>query len=167
MKNLLLAAIAAIAFTAPASAAVLTVGSGWQSDNLSAAGQPTDNSPWTFTISSGAHLSVTDSFIVGDVYVLSGDVTGTSTFFGGPNDVRATGSFGAAWLNPSYSKFTTFLGAGSYKFSITGQGEGGIPAGLGVRLDAGVPEPAAWAMMLAGFGLVGVGLRRRTTVSFA
>jgi hypothetical protein len=30
-----------------------------------------------------------------------------------------------------------------------------------------VPEPAAWAMMLAGFGLVGVGLRRRTTVSFA
>jgi hypothetical protein len=167
MKNLLLAAVAAIAFTAPASAAVLTVGSGWQSDILSAAGQPTDNSAWTFTISSGAHLSVTDDFVVGDIYVLSGSVNGTSTFFAGPNDVRATGSFGSAWLNPSYSKFTTFLGAGTYKFSITGQGEGGIPAGLGVRLDAGVPEPAAWAMMLAGFGLVGVGLRRRTTVSFA
>lgn len=167
MKSLYLAAVAAFAFAAPASAAVLTVDSGWQTDILSAAGQPTDNSAWTFTIASGAHLSVTDDFVVGDIYVLSGSVNGTSTFFAGPNDVRATGSFGAAWLNPVYSKYTTYLGAGSYKFSITGQGEGGIPAGLGVRLDTGVPEPAAWAMMLAGFGLVGVGLRRRTTVSFA
>ncbi|WP_253201442.1 PEPxxWA-CTERM sorting domain-containing protein [Sphingomonas quercus] len=29
---------------------------------------------------------------------------------------------------------------------------------------AAVPEPATWAMMLAGFGLVGAGLRRRTAV---
>lgn len=36
---------------------------------------------------------------------------------------------------------------------------------------AAVPEPASWAMMLAGFGMVGFGLRRRggvrTTVSYA
>jgi hypothetical protein len=33
----------------------------------------------------------------------------------------------------------------------------------------GVPEPAAWAMMLAGFGLVGSAMRRRqkVAVSFA
>lgn len=31
----------------------------------------------------------------------------------------------------------------------------------------GVPEPAAWAMMLAGFGLVGTAIRRRNHVSFA
>ncbi len=30
---------------------------------------------------------------------------------------------------------------------------------------AGVPEPAAWAMMLAGFGLVGSAMRRRSTVA--
>ncbi len=30
-----------------------------------------------------------------------------------------------------------------------------------------VPEPASWAMMIAGFGLVGGAMRRRTRVSFA
>jgi hypothetical protein len=30
-----------------------------------------------------------------------------------------------------------------------------------------VPEPASWAMMIAGFGLVGGAMRRRTTVRFA
>ena len=29
--------------------------------------------------------------------------------------------------------------------------------------NGGVPEPAAWAMMLAGFGLVGAAMRRRQT----
>lgn len=35
--------------------------------------------------------------------------------------------------------------------------------------NAGVPEPAAWAMMLAGFGLAGAAMRRRTrlTVTYA
>jgi hypothetical protein len=32
----------------------------------------------------------------------------------------------------------------------------------GVSLTA-VPEPASWALMLAGFGLVGLAARRRTT----
>lgn len=32
---------------------------------------------------------------------------------------------------------------------------------------AAVPEPATWAMMIAGFGLVGAVARRRTKVSFA
>ena len=31
----------------------------------------------------------------------------------------------------------------------------------------GVPEPAAWAMMLAGFGLVGSAMRRRAKVAVA
>lgn len=34
----------------------------------------------------------------------------------------------------------------------------------GARL-AGIPEPAAWAMMLAGFGLVGAAMRRREKVA--
>jgi hypothetical protein len=33
------------------------------------------------------------------------------------------------------------------------------------RLDGGVPEPAAWALMLAGFGLAGAALRRKTRVT--
>jgi hypothetical protein len=34
-----------------------------------------------------------------------------------------------------------------------------------LTVDAGVPEPAAWAMMLAGFGLVGAAMRRREKVA--
>ncbi len=40
-----------------------------------------------------------------------------------------------------------------------------VPQSIEVRLDAisspGVPEPAGWAMMIAGFGLVGAAMRRR------
>lgn len=34
-------------------------------------------------------------------------------------------------------------------------------AGLRYNVESGVPEPSTWAMMLGGFGLVGVTLRRR------
>jgi hypothetical protein len=38
----------------------------------------------------------------------------------------------------------------------------------GLSATPGVPEPAAWALMIAGFGLVGGAVRRRTTrVSYA
>jgi hypothetical protein len=29
------------------------------------------------------------------------------------------------------------------------------------RVDPGVPEPASWAMLIAGFGLTGAAMRRR------
>lgn len=35
------------------------------------------------------------------------------------------------------------------------------------RNIGGVPEPTTWMMMIAGFGLVGVGMRRRTTTTIA
>ncbi len=44
-------------------------------------------------------------------------------------------------------------------FTLTIRGPGDI---LGAG-NAGVPEPAAWAMMIAGFGLVGGAMRRRVT----
>ena len=48
---------------------------------------------------------------------------------------------------------------------ILGDGRGGIPAGLGVRLDSSVPEPE-WCMIPAeGFGLVGATMRRRAAVA--
>jgi len=33
--------------------------------------------------------------------------------------------------------------------------------------SAGIPEPASWAMLIAGFGLVGSALRRRNTLRAA
>jgi hypothetical protein len=50
---------------------------------------------------------------------------------------------------------------GTYSLSITGPG--GVVTGGG-----GVPEPASWALMIAGFGLVGGAMRTRSRkVSFA
>ncbi len=63
------------------------------------------------------------------------------------------------------------LGApGSLRFAAIGSSDslGGYLED--VRLAAAVPEPAAWAMMIGGFGLVGAAMRRRritTTVKLA
>ena len=163
-----LAAASALVALAPANATTLLVDTGWQNDQLNVAGDPTQFSPWTFTILTNAIFSITDSFIPGDIYTLSGDLVGTTSFFaGGAGDIQATGAFGGEWQNASYSKLALAVGPGSYNFSITGDGKAGVPAGFGIRLDSvgSVPEPATWAMMLAGFGAVGFTMRRRPKVS--
>lgn len=38
---------------------------------------------------------------------------------------------------------------------------------IGVAATAGVPEPTAWSLMIAGFGLAGATLRRRATAATA
>lgn len=170
MKSLAAALAGALLVAFPVNATPLPLNGGWQDDELDAIGDPTANSPWTFTISSNAWLSVVDCCNVGDVYTLGGDVTGVTTFYAGnASDVQATGAYGVYWTDGDYSKLATLLAPGSYSFWITGDGAGGIPAGLGVRLDSAVPEAATWALMLLGFGGVGVAMRRsqRTTVRFA
>lgn len=66
---------------------------------------------------------------------------------------------GHAWTGRNYLTIHGYWGAegGSY----TGQ--------FAYGTAASVPEPAAWAMMIAGFGLVGAAMRRRTAmkVSYA
>jgi hypothetical protein len=160
--KLKLALLAAVVLSPlPAAAATLTVDTGWANDTLSSVPGPTDNSPWTFTISSGAHFTLADCCVPGDTYTLAGDVNGVSSFYAGTADIRSTGSYGPYWLSAAYSKFSTYVGPGTYTFDVTGDGVGGIPAGLGLRLDSSVPEPASWVMLIAGFGLVGAAMRRR------
>jgi hypothetical protein len=63
-------------------------------------------------------------------------------------------------------------GANTLQFVVTNIGQtSGNPSGLRVEFTASdvtaVPEPASWAMMIAGFGLVGAAMRRRTTAAIA
>ncbi len=151
-------------FSVPASAVELVVGSGWQSDTLEVAGEPTDNSPWTFTLTGPGRFLLTDAFVLGDTYTISGDFAVVSAIGTGGAIPASDPTADAAWFSGNYSLIDYALGAGTYSISITGDGAGGLPAGLFVQvLDGVVPEPASWAMMIAGFGLVGVVARRRSS----
>ena len=58
----------------------------------------------------------------------------------------------------------TLLGAGVYTLWVNGTNSStGSLAGTITITDHGVPEPATWAMMLLGFGAIGLQLRRRRT----
>lgn len=62
----------------------------------------------------------------------------------------------------SFSASSGFLaGLNTLTFTVT---DGGAPSALlvsGLAGTASVPEPAAWALMLGGFGLAGAAMRRR------
>ncbi len=103
------------------------------------------------------------NFNAGDVIILPNVTTGNVTT---SSSIAGTDPFG------SYSIFFTAGTAGTLKFTIgtnSADNVGPLLDDVKLSIDARVPEPAAWAMMLAGFGLVGAAMRRRekVAVSFA
>ncbi len=73
----------------------------------------------------------------------------------------AFGSVTSTDVNFDYNSYTY---GSSLAFTTSTGGSG--PAYLGPNLTIGaVPEPATWAMMLTGFGLIGVARRRRQQVA--
>ena len=172
MKRTLLAALAlgagSFALAAPAMAATIFVGS-WTVDQ----GPSWMTQPTAYTGQEAAALlfggSASDYMIstVGADPAAVNRLSWVSTWGGGehPNSgtqvadtykVSADGSYRVAGDTSAYvndhplgSEYT------NYAFRIE-------PAG-------GVPEPATWALMIAGFGLVGgaVRSRKRTTVTYA
>lgn len=153
----------------PALAAPIAENTGWVYDNLSVANAPTDGSPYVFSLSEGqtASFKVTDQYVVGDTFQLfsAGTLVATSiAYAGAANTVVGDGRGEIGWLSTTYEKIDyVFSGVGIYTFNIVGDGFGGLPAGLFVRLDiteaAAVPEPASFALL--GIGLLGVSAMRR------
>jgi len=178
LRKAFFGAAMAVALAAPAYALADTPileNSGWQNDQIDFADTPSEGSSWTFTVADNAVFSVLDGYIVGDVYKLfdsvSSTLLATGTFTPGSfSDVQASADyFGGLWTDASYSRIAYNVGPGSYSFTVTGDGAGGLSAGFGVRLDSasGAPEASTWAMMLIGFAGMGATLRsaRRKTVT--
>ena len=165
--------VAALALAAQSQATVLIVNTGWQYDQVDVANAASENSPITFTVPTGATdlFSLSDGFKPGDVYTVTidGVISSISTFttYSTPfvnNFGPAAADFAADWLNKSFSHLQLSFGAGTYSLVVRGNGAGGLPAGVGERLDPGslaIPEPATWLTMLLGFGGLGLAMRNR------
>ena len=127
---------------------------------------------------------------VGKVYTLSFYYAAAqiASRSGGPVTESITASFGTdSYTTPTLtlaSPATSYSGWNFVSTSFTAKStsqllsflSNGTPAGQppvalldGVKLAAAVPEPASWAMMIGGFGMIGAALRRsrRAQLAFA
>ncbi|WP_084580338.1 FxDxF family PEP-CTERM protein [Sphingomonas azotifigens] len=95
------------------------------------------------------------------------DLDLTSVFF---NGVKLTGLFGGGVNEFVFANAVPIKAGVLNEITINGFSRGnGSYGGQGVFAPAGVPEPAAWGMMIGGFALAGGALRRtrRTRVTYA
>jgi hypothetical protein len=138
-------------------------------------GQPDD--VWSFTAASVADINAlqirirsagSNSVSLSDAVLTQGS---TSTNLGcsapGTCGVGLTGAFSAASGDVHISLFDRLTGdfslAGNWTFDLTG-GRAGNNAQiklLSVPTAGAIPEPSSWAMLIAGFGLIGASLRGR------
>lgn len=86
------------------------------------------------------------------------------------NTISTPGATFSGW-NLASTSFTATQTSQVLSFLSLGTPSGQPPVALldGVSLTAAVPEPASWAMMIGGFGMVGGAMRRsrRAKVAFA
>jgi hypothetical protein len=100
---------------------------------------------------------------------LSGEKLGLLKYNGGSYQLIATDTFvKSGFWNAGIGENGNglLLGAGTYKFNIYPPGTDTSQVGYSLSIT-GVPEISTWAMMLAGFGLLGFAGSRRKTVSLA
>ena len=114
------------------------------------------------TLSASLTSAATKLMKAGDLDFTSVVLTGGS----GPFSFDIVNNDGPTGLTDS-ATFTGFLTAGNYLLTIKGMSYGNAQFGGNTTVEA-VPEVASWLMMLAGFGAVGAGLRRRrSSLTFA
>jgi hypothetical protein len=171
-KGLLAAAALTALASAPANATIvvpLVEGGGWSEfffqgpGSLFQDGNTGEDFQYTFTLAHKSVLRVTDGFNDGDQFdvVINGiDKGPTSTPALDFTDAGTCWSCAFFMLGASFSHAAYKLQAGVYNVEGSllqapyGSGSGAIALGV-------VPEPATWAMMMLGFGGLGLAARRR------
>ena len=138
-------------------------------DNFNPIGSFFDND---YFASSATIVKFTDLYVVGDEYNVY--VNGAFLSFAG---VPGGADFAAyetdpdiAYASGNYTGGLVTLAAGdTLSFQIAAIPAGYADATIAVTSLGAVPEPASWAMMIGGFGMIGGALRarRRATVRFA
>jgi hypothetical protein len=172
-KGLLAAAALAALAGAPARATTLVDGGGWSTFLFQGAGSSFQDANgdavgFSFTLTHPDTFRITDGFFDGDQFDVA--VFDVSTFTN-INFETSTPTFDGAYVgdcwdcaffdpnyNTLFSNGSVLLGPGTYDVtgfatqSPFGAGEAAVSLGA-------VPEPATWAMMLAGFFGLGEAMR--------
>ena len=127
-------------------------------------GNPAENVPGDFTD--------IYTFTIPETGIASGSITTNTSFVGGTTDldlvsiffngIQLTGT--GVGQNEAYFATSVPIFAGQLNtITINGfsRGNGSYGARGSFVLGGAVPEPATWAMLILGFGLVGAAIRRR------
>lgn len=185
MKIAFIALSATLAVVTPAHAALLgtTANAGYFIPDVATVYGGAIASPDSFTIGTGSETSVNvegvtfidvDFADLGVSLVFSTVLTGPTWNSASFNGLIFSGT-GFSSLTGATLLGTSTFGSGAFTESdIALVGNelrldwNSVPYADGQRIDiaftnAAVPEPASWAMLIAGFGLIGTALRRRQT----
>ena len=165
VKTALLAGFVTVAASTGADAALINLDtlSGWDvQDQNGVLGNFYDN---TYTTTAGTQVKVTDLYVWGDEYEYYINGAPIAPILAPQPPAAYNPDPTSAYNSGLFAHATFYLAAGS----ILSFQEITIPSGYSdgtIAVEAGsVPEPASWALLVAGFGLVGAAVRRRTAVA--
>jgi hypothetical protein len=163
------AALAAIAVHAPAGATVITT-------DYTISGTGSGAMSLDFDTSTSAYSLASLSFTLGSVTFTQTDVS-VAPLFSTPPPLQIGGNLnGIGAVAPGTDDFTFLFDPALASQSVnllytttaaTGFGsffDGTVTLTQATQVTPGLPEPATWAMMLLGFGAVGLALRRRRRI---
>ena len=122
------------------------------SNNNSAMSRSIDAGSYTLTFYYSARPGIAAASNGIDVLV-----NGVSIF-----NITGDGGVGTNWMQQTVTFGVNATSTLSFAAIGTSDSLGGYLDDIGLT---GVPEPASWAMMIAGFGLVGSAMRRRTRMA--
>ena len=127
-------------------------------------------------------LSQTVNLVAGTSYTFGFDYYLPANGYANPNNATLVASLAGGefarfdlgsqaattWLYASAARTFTASQSGAFTLSFSGNGVTAKDVGIDrvfMAQTSAVPEPATWAMMIGGFGLVGASMRRRKTVA--